>query len=306
MDELTFDDIEEIKEPTTPIKKRIRNSELNSDEPDIVINKKVIDPEQVEPIPVSPVEPFEVKEDKPVVVSRPSSPQIERPPPLQIERPPSPQIEKDEENMTDEELVQEYKYKFRMLKRNYTYIDAPPENSSLETLKRAYKRAMKEVSSDTSVQNYHMYLILGFFAVEFVSKNLIGIDISGFTVDRIKRINRYNRLLIELGEREYASIGSNWPVEVRLCVFVLVDAIIFYIVSRIVGGNTQLMEVILGTISGAPSKSTDNGGLGNIMNLFGQVMTGMQQPQQQQQQPAQTQQSKPYEMKPPTRFMKKN
>lgn len=303
MDELTFDDIEEIKETNASPKKVIRNSELNSDEPDIVINKKVIDPENIDPIPVSHVEPFEPREtetiEKENITSRPTSPQ-----PTKKER-----IE--EENMTDEELLQEYKYKFRMLKRNYAYIDIPDENTSLEAMKRAYSRAMKEVSSDTSVQNYHMYLILGFFAVEFVSKNLIGIDISGFTVDRIKRINRYNRLLLELGEREYTSIGANWPVEVRLCIFVLVDAVIFYIVSRIVGGNTQLMEVILGTISGAPSKSADNGGggLGNIMNLFGQVMTGMgngmSQPQPSQAVPQPNQQSKPYEMKPP-RFMKKN
>lgn len=259
MEDLTFDNIEETKQENAP-KKKITNTELNDDEPEIKMNKKTIDASKIEPIKI----PIDDEED----------------------------------------TIQDYKSKFRMIRKNYPYIEAPDEKSSLEVYKKAYERTMKEISSDTTVQNYHAYLILGFFAVEFISKNVMNVDISGFTVDRIKRISRYNRLLLELGEREYATIGSNWPVEARLCIVILVDAVIFYIVNRIVGGNTQMVDLILGTLSG-PTKTDGGGGIGDIVKLLGSVMTGVDSSNQSNQ-PVQAQQKdKPYEMKPP-RFTKKN
>ena len=57
-------------------------------------------------------------------------------------------------------------------------------------------------------------------------------------------MHRYQRLLIELGEKDYSSFGSDWPVEVRIMGLMVVNAIIFVIAKAIfkVTGNDMSDE----------------------------------------------------------------
>jgi hypothetical protein len=311
----------------------VENEQLNSDEPKIIMENRVISPTQIEPIevkkpetprrslksdskqkrrdpdlePEQEIEPFDDQEEQEEEKPEPVKPKSVKKSSRKLH------VNEDGEEVSEEELVKEYEYKFRMLKRNYPHVDVPEKYSSLKKYKKAYDRALKEVSNDVNVKNYHMYLIFGFFAIEYFAKNVIGIELSGFTINRINHIRRYNHLLIELGERSYSSIGSNWPVEVRLCLFILVDAVIFYIVGRVAGGNNQIMETVMNVISGIGSTSGGNssGGLGDIMGLLSQVMGGVNlsqplQPEPPKSQPQnQPQDNKPYEMRRPPKFVKK-
>ena len=106
-------------------------------------------------------------------------------------------------------------------------------------------------------------------------------------------MRRYERLLIELGEKNYSSFGENWPVELRLAGLVLVNAIIFVLakyIFKLTGqdasnelfdmfnniGN-QNVESDLGQGAGmtAPSpgaKDGDNGG--GLLGLLGGLLGG--------------------------------
>ena len=79
-------------------------------------------------------------------------------------------------------------------------------------------------------------------------------------------MNRYERLLIELGEKNYNSVGSSWPVEVRIIMLALFNAVVFIIVKLLsnslgpqVGSaiqsavNSFLNRTPASTSTGAPS-----------------------------------------------------
>ena len=42
-------------------------------------------------------------------------------------------------------------------------------------------------------------------------------------------MNKYEHLLIELGEKNYVPEGSKWPVEIRLLFTIVINAAIFII-----------------------------------------------------------------------------
>lgn len=140
--------------------------------------------------------------------------------------------------MSAYEEKEEYLLKFRILRRTYPNIDVPEftEYSDLETMKKSYDRTLRDLSFDDNLDTYRTYLKMGFLGVEFVCTRGIGIDMTGFASSQITSMNKYDKLLIELGEKNYASWGSNFPVEVRLLGTVLIQAMLFYI-TRMIGAK---------------------------------------------------------------------
>lgn len=139
---------------------------------------------------------------------------------------------------------EEYIWRFRILKKQYKnpQIDIPSynEHSDLPEMKRTYDRTIKELYLDDAVETYRTYLMGGFIVMEFVCIQWVGVDLSGFTIQQTKMMYKYDRLLIELGEKSYSRWGMNLPVEVRLIGFILLQAGIFYL-GKIISnkfGNT--------------------------------------------------------------------
>ena len=174
--------------------------------------------------------------------------------------------QKQEEEEDEEERERNDKadllFKFMVLKKQYPNVDIPEftEHSEINNMRRVYDQIIRRVSLDSSVDNYKNYLAGGFMVLEWVATNWLGIDISGFAQQQTAGMNRYERLLVELGEKNYSTTGSRFPVEIRLIFLIIFQAGLFYVQKMIFAGN-------------------DNGG--NFMNSFFGGAGG--QPQQQQQ-----------------------
>lgn len=147
----------------------------------------------------------------------------------------------EEPEQTETEKKQEYLLRFKMLKKKYpqVVVDEFNEHSDIDMMVGAYNRTIKELNVDMAVQHYQSILFVGFYAVEWGVSKVIGIDLSGFAAQQIASINKYNHLLIELGERSYSNFGSSLPVEVRLFGMILFQAGLFYI-SKQTGGQGAL------------------------------------------------------------------
>lgn len=158
--------------------------------------------------------------------------------------------EEDEEERERREKA-DLLFKFMVLRRQYPNVEIPEftEHSDLDTMKRVYEQIIRRVSLDSSVDSYKQYLVGGFMVLEWVSTNWLGIDLSGFTQQQVKMMNRYERLLIELGEKNYSTVGSRFPVEVRLIFFIIFNAGLFYVQKMIFSGGDGGVN-ILGTLFG--------------------------------------------------------
>ncbi len=126
---------------------------------------------------------------------------------------------------------EEYLWRFRILKKKYKNADIPAfnEHSDFNMMKLTYDRTVKELFLDDSVDSYRQYLMGGFVLMEYVATKWGDIDLEGFARQQKRMMPKYDRLIIELGEKSYSTWGSNIPVEVRLIGLILFNAAIFYI-----------------------------------------------------------------------------
>lgn len=151
--------------------------------------------------------------------------------------------EEDEEEedpnagLTPEEIEEkekkEYVWKFDLLRKKYkdseTEIPVYNEHSDLVVMKNKYDTLVKELTIDDSVESYRTYLMFGFVAIEYLCTQWLSVDLSGFTVQQVGMMGKYNKLLVELGEKSRESWTMNLPVEVRIIGMILVQAGIFYL-----------------------------------------------------------------------------
>lgn len=161
-------------------------------------------------------------------------------------------------NMSPEEKEkyekEEMTWRFRILKKQYKDANIPDfnEHSDLTRMKRAYTRILKELHLDDSVETFRNWLIGGFIVTEWVCTKFVGIDLTGFTKRQICMMKKYDRMLIELGERSYASFGSSLPVEVRLVGFIVIQAGIFYLGKIIADHAGSTVAELFNGLTGQP------------------------------------------------------
>lgn len=198
---------------------------------------------------------------------------------------------------TDSEKNTFWLTKLQTLKMRFKDVTIPDGAKRLgwRELRKIYYMQLDRVSIGKNVDSYMLVLIVLFFITEWIVQNLFRVKmIKGFAVHSIVTMRRYHRLLIELGERDYSSIGENWPVEVRLGCLVIVNAIIFIIAKVLyqhtgqdqsdeffrLYNNLGLQTEELGDVAApsgvgmAPAEGEGAGGgifsmLGNIAGLFG-------------------------------------
>jgi len=153
----------------------------------------------------------------------------------------------------EDEQKREILFKFDLLRKSYPASFIPEYNihTDLTILKRSYQDNVRRLSLDSSVENYKTYLIYGFMACEFLFGNYFGFDMKGFTQQQITSMSSYEKLLIELGEKNYVPEGSKWPVELRLVFLILMNTA-FFIVSR------SIMKKTGSNIMGMMNKMSEN------------------------------------------------
>jgi hypothetical protein len=190
-----------------------------------------------------------------------------------------------------------WKTRLQILKTRFTDVTIPKNCADMpwESLRKIYYIEMDRVSISKNVEGYKMIMIVMFFILEYVGARFLKINITGFTVHSLRTMHRYERLLIELGEKDYGSFASNLPVEVRLCGLVMVNAVIFVIAKYVFKVTNQdasdeffdlfqnlgnaTVEADLGENAGmeAPAPGSDggnNGILGMLGGLLGNLTGG--------------------------------
>ena len=108
---------------------------------------------------------------------------------------------------------------------------------------------------------------MGFYIVEYALGYWLKFDMQDFTKQQILQMNKYEHLLIELGEKSYVPEGSKWPVEIRLLFTIIIQAAIFIITKMVMkkmGGN--LFGGIMESMSNRPNNASSSDPLRRKMN----------------------------------------
>jgi len=175
---------------------------------------------------------------------------------------PEPEVE-FEDQKTPEEKEREEKemliWKFNIMRKQYkTRTDIPQynEHSDYKIMKTNYERLIKEINLDDSASTYRTYLIISFFAIEYFMTYWANIDMTGLAKFHMQSMSKYERLLIELGERPYNNIFNKLPVEVRLLGFIGIQTGLFWI-GKMMSQNspsaiTMLFKLFSGTETSTP------------------------------------------------------
>lgn len=194
-----------------------------------------------------------------------------------------------------------FRTKFGILRSSYPQwnIQDPSEGSTLDQVHDMYENYVKEIIISMNSNQWKIYLIILFLGIEIFGIKVLGMDFKGYTMSQVKSMNRYNRLLVELGEKYYVQGNSNWPIEIRFIITAAINAIIFFAIkyfSKWLGGD-HMSEVIQGFVdkilnsemlnsSGttrdehglpiiAPSASAESPGGGlDLSNILGGLMGG--------------------------------
>lgn len=169
------------------------------------------------------------------------------------------------EDQKQRKIKEHYLWQFKKIKKANPNMQIPEvdEHDDVEEIKSVYRRTVKDMTLDRSISDNRMYLMVGFFVVEFIGVNYIGIDIVGYADNQLLMFDRYNELLIELGERSYNRWGTGFPVEIRLLFLMILNAFFFYIIKLMGSGksnvNNVYVNVIKGMMSGNPNINTTGG-----------------------------------------------
>lgn len=170
-----------------------------------------------------------------------------------------------EEEESEEEREQKEKanllFKYAVLRKKYPNAVIPEftEHSDMATMKRVYDQLMQKVSLDSNVETYKQYLQGGFMVMELVCTRLLNINMGGFARQQAQSMNRYEQLLVELGEKHYSTAGSRFPVELRLVFLIVFNAGLFYVQKMLFSGA---------------GPTNGGGGGGGVMDFIGSMFGG--------------------------------
>lgn len=155
-----------------------------------------------------------------------------------------------------------YIWKWRLLKRSYpTRKDLPEynEHSDFHTMRTSFHRTMKDLQLEDNIESYRTYLVFGWIGIEYFATQHLGIDMSGFTKSQTRMMHKYEKLLIELGQRPYSQWGANLPVEVRLLGLILIQAGFFYLAKVVSSKFGSTVAEMFKGITGQPPVETPSG-----------------------------------------------
>ena len=159
----------------------------------------------------------------------------------------------DQEN--EDDLKRELLYRFEILRKSYPFTDIPTfsVHNDYNMMKKQYDFMIRKVHLDSNVDSYKSYLIGGFMVIEFIFTRL-GLSMDGFCQQQMFQMSKYEKLLIELGEKSYMP-KSSWPVELRICAMILFNALLFGFSKLILQKTgTNLMSMMNERTDGKPTK----------------------------------------------------
>lgn len=198
----------------------------------------------------------------------------------------------NEPDIIKELCMETFRTKFQSLIINYPeYKIEFPEDKSLTKIHKFYHELIKSIYVNLNLSQYETYYILGLFVIEYVMVKIFGLPMAGFTKMELKRMSRYNSLLVELGESFYPTgYGEKSSIEWRIASSMLWNIFIFLsikIISSLVGGEdmVELFRKVADKLMDTPytkdniesgearNIESDNGNL--IDDILGGGMGGM-------------------------------
>jgi hypothetical protein len=148
---------------------------------------------------------------------------------------------------------EEFRIKFGTLRRAFKdyQIEDVGDDEPLEIVHARYERYIRHIHINNDADSYKNYLILMFLIIELVASKVLGLPCGGYTMAQLRSMNKYQRLLIELGEKYYAPGGSSWPVEVRIIMLAMFNALVFIVIKWLANYmGEQLAETIINVLLG--------------------------------------------------------
>lgn len=123
-----------------------------------------------------------------------------------------------------------------------------PENKSVGTVHKHYHEVIKSIYVNMNLGQTQLIYILSLMVIEFLCVKVFAIPMSGFTKMELKRMYKYQSMMIELGEAMYpeGESGPPSPIEWRIASTFIWNIVVFIgikIVSNYLGGE-QMMDVI--------------------------------------------------------------
>lgn len=129
----------------------------------------------------------------------------------------------------EEDRKRELLFKFEILSKKYPGMNIPEFSihSDYNTMLRSYEMCVRRISLDGSVDNYKTILISCFMGMEWLLGSVFNMDMKGYTQQQILSMNKYEALLIEIGEESYIPGEKQWPAWVRLCFVIFMQTGMF-------------------------------------------------------------------------------
>ncbi len=150
--------------------------------------------------------------------------------------------------------------KFGILRKAFPEFQIPALNpdDSLEVIHIQYKRYISQIHIENAADKWKIFLVIGWVVLELGGVKGLGLNLTGYTMAQITMMNKYQQLLIELGEMEQLDIGGDWPVYVRLIALSLFNGCVF-LATRYLGkflgpAAGQAVQMVLGVVSGEDPK----------------------------------------------------
>lgn len=152
------------------------------------------------------------------------------------------------------------------------------ESVALETIHVQYDTFVNQIHISREVDQYKVYLVVMFLGIEAFCKKM-EFGIQGFAESQMKAMNKYERLLVELGETNYkttsitaAGVQNNpWPVEIRIIYMAVVNAAVFVIIKFLSGymGNEQATSLIEGVTKFMSGESQPAPKINDAASVYG-------------------------------------
>jgi len=154
-------------------------------------------------------------------------------------------------NLEQEEVrtacMETFKSKFQNLKLNYPEQGIEfPEGKSLNKIHDSYHAIIKSIYVNMNLGQLQLGYIIVLMAIEFVCVKAFNVPLAGFTKMELKRMHRYNQLMVELGENLYSVGSGSWPIEWRILGTLLMNIVIFIALKFLAGyvGGESMTDVI--------------------------------------------------------------
>ncbi|SHO33192.1 Hypothetical protein BQ3484_124 [Cedratvirus A11] len=134
-----------------------------------------------------------------------------------------------------EAMRAKFNMKLEIIRKNKPSLPVFGEEEPLHIIHVKYDQYVRQAHIDKTIVKYKVYLTIIFLIIEAIGCKVFNIPIAGYTSDQLRQFIFYEQFLMEIAERQKEGGGDEWPVEVRIFIFMIFQAVIFIIIKALSG-----------------------------------------------------------------------